>query len=183
MIRNWDPEGRRLRLIDAQSDVNTYDLLRSCKVVLPYTSTIGIEAAYQAKPVLTSTKCYYAGMGFTWDPDSPEAYFDLLKKILEGEISTPALESTEIAALSYLILLNGASLPTRFLPDDCRIWARESPRSLWNEPAQKMLIDCLTNNVPLAYLQFLKVIRNAVAPKSIIQRTIEWIRMRMPQKA
>ena len=178
MIRKLDPEGRRLRLIDAQSDVNTYDVLRSCKVVLPYTSTIGVEAAYQGKPVITSTKCYYAAMGFTWDPDSPEAYFDLLKKCLQGEISTPAPESTELAALSYLILLNGTSLPTRFLPDDCRVWARESPRSLWNESAQKMLIDCLTNTNPLAYLQFLKVMRNATVSKSLLQRTIEWMRMR-----
>jgi hypothetical protein len=181
MIRNWDPEGRRLWLIDAKSDVNTYDLLRSCKAVLPYTSTIGVEAAYQGKPVITCTKCYYAGMGFTWDPDSPEAYFDLLKKSLQGEISTPTPESTELAALSYLISLNGTTLPTRFLPDDCRVWARESPRSLWNESAQKTLIDCLTNRVPLAYLQFLKVTRNATVSKSILRRTIEWMRMRMAQ--
>lgn len=182
MIRNWDPEGRRLRLVDAQSDVNTYDLLRSCKAVLPYTSTIGVEAAYQGKPVITSTKCYYAAMGFTWDPDSREAYFDLLKKSLQGEISTPAPESTDLAALSYLILLNGTTLPTRFLPDDCRVWGRESPRSLWNENAQKMLIDCLTNTTPLTYLQFLKVMRNATVSKSILQRTIEWMRIPMPQK-
>jgi hypothetical protein len=179
MIRKWDPEGQRLRLIDAQSDVNTYDLLRSSKVVLPYTSTIGVEAAYQGKPVITSTQCYYAGMGFTWDPDSSEAYFDLLKKSLQGEISTPAPESTDLAALSYLILLNGASLPTRFLPDDCRLWARESPRSLWTESPQKMLIDCLTNNVPLAYLQFLEVMRNFTVRKSVLQRTIEWMRLRI----
>jgi hypothetical protein len=182
MIRNWDPEERRLRLIDAQSDVNTYDLLRSCKVVLPYTSTIGVEAAYQGKPVITSTKCYYAAMGFTWDPDSAEAYFDLLKKSLQGEISTPAPESSELAALSYVIILNGMSLPTQFLPDDCRVWARKSPRSLWNESAQKMLIDCLTNNNALAYLQFLKVMRNATASKSILQRTLEWMRMRVARK-
>jgi hypothetical protein len=182
MIRDWDPEGRRLRLIDAQSDVNTYDLLRSCKAVLPYTSTIGVEAAYQGKPVITSTKCYYAGMGFTWDPDSPEAYFDLLKKSLQGEISTPAPESTELAALSYVILLHGASVPTRFLPDDCRVWARQSPRSLWNENGQKMLIDCLTKSAPLAYLQFLKITRNVTVSKSFLQRTIEWMQMKMPQK-
>jgi hypothetical protein len=182
MIRNWDPDGRRLRLIDAQSDVNTYDLLRSCKVVLPYTSTVGVEAAYQGKPVITSTKCYYAGMGFTWDPDSPGAYFDLLAKSLRDGISTPAPESSELAALSYLILLNGSALPTRFLPDDCRGWARETPQSLWNESAQKMLIDCLTNRVPLTYLQFLKVMRNATVSKTILQRTIEWVRARMPQR-
>jgi hypothetical protein len=182
LIQNLDPEGRRLRLIDAKSDVNTYDLLRSCKAVLPYTSTIGVEAAYQGKPVITCTKCYYAGMGFTWDPDSPEAYFDLLKKSLEGGISMPAPESTEIAALSYLILLNGGSVPTRFLPDDCRIWAKESPRALWNESAQKMLIDCLTNITPLTYLQFLKVMRNATVSKNLLQRTIRWLRMRLPQK-
>jgi hypothetical protein len=182
MIRNWDPEGRRLRLIDAQSDVNTYDLLESCKAVLPYTSTIGVEAAYQGKPVITSTKCYYAGMGFTWDPDSSEAYFDLLKKSLQGEISTPRPESTELAALSYSILLNGTGLPTRFLPDDCRSWARKSPRSLWNENAQKMLIDSLTNTTPLAYLQFLKVMRNANVSKSRLQRMIEWMLIRKPQK-
>jgi hypothetical protein len=182
MIRNWDPEGRRLRLIDAQSDVNTYDLLRSCKAVLPYTSTIGVEAAYQGKPVITCTKCYYAGMGFTWDPGSPEAYFDLLKKTLQGEISIPAPESTKLAALSYLILLNGTTLRTEFLPDDCRNWARQSPRSLWNQSAQKMLTNCLTDNAPLAYLQFVKVMRTATVSKNILQRVIEWMRARMPHK-
>ena len=181
-IPSQDSKGQRLRLIDAQSDVNTYDLLRSCKAVLPYTSTIGVEAAYQGKPVITSTKCYYAGMGFTWDPDSSEEYFVLLKKTVQGEISTPGPESTEIAALSYLILLNGTGLPTRFLPDDCRAWARELPSSLWSESPQKMLIDCVTHTTPLAYIQFLNVMRKATASKSKLQRTIEWVRMRMPQK-
>jgi hypothetical protein len=182
MIRNWDPKGRRLRLIDAESDVNTYDLLRSCKAVLPYTSTIGVEAAYQGKPVITSANCYYAGMGFTWDPDSPEAYFDLLKKSLEGEISTPSRESSDLAALSYFILLNGTNLRTRFLPDDCRKWTGESPRSLWNEGAQKMLIECLTNGIPLAYLQFRKFVRDATVLKSSLRRTIKWMRTRMPHE-
>jgi hypothetical protein len=81
-----------------------------------------------------------------------------------------------------LIVLNGTNLPTRFLPDDCRGWASESPQSLWNESAQKMLIDCLTNRIPLTYLQFIKVMRNATASKSLLQRTLEWMRMRMPQK-
>ena len=182
MIRSWDPEGGRLRLIDAESDVNTYDLLRSCKVVLPFTSTIGVEAAYQGKPVITSTNCYYVGMGFTWDPESPEAYFDLLNKCLQGEISMPAPESTELAAFSFYILMNAMALPTRFLPADCRVWARESPRSLWSESAQKILIDCLTSSSPLAYLQFLKVLENATVSKSILQRTVEWLRLRRPQK-
>jgi Capsule polysaccharide biosynthesis protein len=183
MIRNWDPTARRLVLVDAQSDINTYDLLRSCRAVLPYTSTIGLEAAYEGKPVITSTKCYYAGIGFTWDPDSLEAYFDLLEKCLDGQISTPRPDSSQLAALSYLIVLSGGSLPTRFLPDDCRSWARASPHSLWNETAQKILIDCLINSTPLAYLLWLKLLRNGDLSKGKFRRTIEWMLTRMLQKS
>ena len=58
----------RCRFVAAEDSVNSYDLLRSARLVLPFTSNIGIEAAAIGKPVLVSGAAYYADLGFVWSP-------------------------------------------------------------------------------------------------------------------
>lgn len=78
--------GKRLRHIKPEEPVNTYDLMRGCKLVLPYNSTVGIEAAMLGIPVIAHTTVYYRDMGFGWGTDSSDDYFRTIASVLEGSL-------------------------------------------------------------------------------------------------
>lgn len=71
----------RIKFYKADALINTYDYISKCKIVLPYTSTMGIEALFMRKNVITHTNVYYAELGLARKPKSKEDYF---KAIIEG---------------------------------------------------------------------------------------------------
>ncbi|MEN4013011.1 MAG: hypothetical protein AB1453_05215 [Chloroflexota bacterium] len=73
-----------IRLIRAQDEVNTYDLIEVADVGLVYTTTVGLEMAMVGLPVVVAGQTHYRDRGFTCDPDSWVTYFKLLGHILEN---------------------------------------------------------------------------------------------------
>ncbi len=73
-----------IRLIRAQDEVNTYDLIDVADLGLVYTTTVGMEMAMSGVPVVVSGQTHYRDRGFTFDPDSWVSYFKLLGQILEN---------------------------------------------------------------------------------------------------
>jgi len=61
---------------------NTYDLVEIADFGLVYTTTVGMEMAMAGLPVIVAGKTHYAGKGFTLDPESWEAFEDLLSRVL-----------------------------------------------------------------------------------------------------
>ncbi|MFZ6021242.1 MAG: hypothetical protein ACOYXO_16720 [Chloroflexota bacterium] len=73
-----------IRLIRANDEINTYDLMEVADVGLVYTTTVGLEMAMMGLPVIVAGQTHYRERGFTYDPDSWVAYFKLLGHILEN---------------------------------------------------------------------------------------------------
>ena len=89
----------RCRFVAADDPVSSYDLLRSARLVLPFVSTIGIEAAAIGKSVLISGACYYADLGFVWSAGSREEYFDLLQRGVSGNLTLRPDQAERAVAL------------------------------------------------------------------------------------
>ena len=66
---------------------NTYDLVEIADFGLVYTTTVGMEMAMVGLPVIVAGKTHYAGKGFTLDPQSWEAFEDLLTRVLAAPAS------------------------------------------------------------------------------------------------
>jgi hypothetical protein len=73
-----------IHLIPAEAQVNTYDIVEIADLGLVYTTTVGMEMAMSGVPVIAVGQTHYRGKGFTLDPNSWEAYFDLLGQVLAG---------------------------------------------------------------------------------------------------
>jgi hypothetical protein len=73
-----------IRFIAAEDSVNTYDLLASCRVVLPYSSRVGIEGGVFGKSVVLAAHAYYENMAFVQVASSKEEYFDLIVASRKG---------------------------------------------------------------------------------------------------
>ncbi len=68
-------------VVDADADINTFDLVPLARAGLVYTSTVGLEMVLWGKPVVVAGRAFYRGKGFTLDPTTWEAYFDLLERL------------------------------------------------------------------------------------------------------
>jgi hypothetical protein len=73
-----------LHLVAADDPINTYDLIEIAELGLVYTTTVGMEMAMSGVPVVLAGQTHYRGKGFTLDPASWPAYFELLDQALEN---------------------------------------------------------------------------------------------------
>jgi hypothetical protein len=71
-----------IHLVPANAEINTYDIVEIADLGLVYTTTVGMEMAMSGVPVIVVGNTHYRNKGFTLDPDTWEAYFELLSKIL-----------------------------------------------------------------------------------------------------
>jgi hypothetical protein len=71
-----------IHLVPADAKVNTYDIVEVTDLGLVYTTTVGMEMAMSAVPVIVVGNTHYRNKGFTLDPESWQGYFALLSKVL-----------------------------------------------------------------------------------------------------
>lgn len=78
------PDGipENIHLVAADAAINTYDIVEIANLGLVYTTTVGMEMALSGVPAMVIGQTHYRQKGFTLDPNSWEAYFDLLEKVL-----------------------------------------------------------------------------------------------------
>ena len=145
--------GGRIRFFSAEAPVNTYDLIENAKVVLPFTSRAGIEAAMMGKPVVTSANCYYDHCGFTVAPASLADYFKAIDQSLAGG-HVPDEKARLSAALAFYLMEFCAVLNTPFTPQphDFPVWTDFTPADLGNLAEVKNLIAVVGGDASLPLL-------------------------------
>lgn len=70
-----------VKLVSADSEINTYSMLSVMDYCVTVRGTIGMEAAALGVPVITAGTGRYDHKGFTLDSDSQEHYLDLLRRL------------------------------------------------------------------------------------------------------
>ena len=154
ILRDHFGDDGRCRFVAAEDPVNSYDLLRSARLVLPFTSNIGMEAAAIGKPVLVSGAAYYADLGFVWSADSRDEYFALLRRGLKGDLE-PLLDQSDRAWICYYLSAVRNRIWTDFTPqpDDFWKWCGRAPESLFAEPEVSDMLEAIDTDVPVALLR------------------------------
>jgi hypothetical protein len=75
-----------ISILPPDTSVNTYRMLDDIDVALVFTSTVGLEMAYNGGPSIVAGDTHYRGHGFTFDATSREEYRSLLDRM--GELNT-----------------------------------------------------------------------------------------------
>jgi hypothetical protein len=93
VVHKFFPGGipENILLISADAEINTYDLIEIADLGLVYTTTVGMEMAMSGVPVIVIGQTHYRDKGFTLDPQTWDAFFELL---------TDLLSSTDITRLT-----------------------------------------------------------------------------------
>jgi hypothetical protein len=143
----------QVRFVAAEDDVNTYDLLDAARLVLPFVSTIGIEAAALGKPVVISGSAYYADLGFVWAPKTRDDYFDLVKRGARNEL--PLLPEQTDRAWRSVYLNSCHRVWTNFTPQppDFWRWVERQPDDLYTDPGVVDILTCIDDDIPLSIVQ------------------------------
>lgn len=143
----------RVMFIDSGDDVNTYDLIEEAKVVVPYISTVGIEAAALGKVVVTEGSSCYADLGFVWSAHTREEYFSLLDKALKGELILTKKMKDDAWKCYYLAQCCNWHI-TMFTPQpvDFAVWVKADPNVLLRRPEVLEIEHAISNNKPLSII-------------------------------
>jgi len=154
VLRDRFGDDPRCRFVAADDAVNTYDLLRSARLVLPFVSTIAIEAAAIGKPVLISGDSYFADLGFVWSAASRDEYFALLRRGLQGDLE-PLPDQSRRAWICYYLAAVRNRISTDFTPhpDDFWNWCRRAPNSLFADSEVSDILEAIDRDVPVSLLR------------------------------
>lgn len=154
----------RLKFVSAEAPVNTYNLVDGASIVLPFVSTIGIEAAALGKQVIVAGEPYYAGLGFVWAPKTRDQYFEWLARALSGDLS-PLPEQRERALLCYYLAALGNVVWTDFTPQpqDFWNWVERAPADFFAEAALDDLLTSVDQDIPLALVRHTRQARQPLA--------------------
>jgi hypothetical protein len=140
----------QVRFIPAEDPVNSYDLLEETRLVLPFVSTIGIEAAALGKPVIVGGAVYYADLGFVWSATTRAEYADLLTRGARGEL--PELpDQRDLAWRCFYLNAVCQRVWTAFgcQPQDFWRWVGRDPHELFDEPEVVDLLTAVEDDVPV----------------------------------
>jgi hypothetical protein len=85
----FDPLPPNVRVVPAESDVSTYTLSEIVDAGIVYTTKVGLEFACRGIPMVVVGEPFYRGKGFTWDPTTPEEYFEILESLPRGARMAP----------------------------------------------------------------------------------------------
>jgi hypothetical protein len=96
IIQNILPDvPSHIHILAPEAPINTYDLAGMIDLAVVYTTKVGLEFAARGLPVIVTGDAFYRGKGFTWDPATPQEYFELL-------LGVPGLRAEQtVLALRY----------------------------------------------------------------------------------
>lgn len=136
LLAEYSDLNGRVQFIAADDPINTYDLMSSARVVLPFTSRVGIEGSLLGKPVILCAHSFYETLPFVWSPNTADEYFRLIGEALSGKIQvSPSVQSA--ATTAYFLAEECLLMSTRFTPsaDDFHVWANVPPAQFWGDAA------------------------------------------------
>lgn len=137
----------RLYYCKSNEKINTYRVIENCKVVIPYTSTIGIEAAIMGKDVVLNTNVSYKDFEICYTPHTKKEYFSLILDILSGK-NQIELQNREINSyLAYYAHMTFTS-SSEFNTENEK-WVKKDFLEIAQETQTKYILDTIAENIPL----------------------------------
>lgn len=137
----------RVFFADTDHVLNTYEYIKQCKVVLPFTSTVGIEAALLEKRVILHTNVYYDKLGFAEIAESKQEYFYKIKEGIEKENFYP--KNLDNAWMAYLLIMN---VGRKCIFNETTVdWMNMTLKEISGEKFVREIIQSITEHIPTCY--------------------------------
>jgi len=140
-----DKYPNRIRYVLANEDVNSYQYIENSKLVLPFTSTIGMESALLLKPVIMHTNAFYRI--YLDDANTEDEYFDMIDQYLKKG-KKPEYDMDKLYLAYFYQVINGVSSCWSEGSDK---WMDYSIEELLVQYGVTDLLNVVINNIPILY--------------------------------
>lgn len=152
VLKSFEHESR-VKILRAEEPCNTYELLSKASLVLPVSTTVGLEAAILGVPVIMESDAYYARAPFVRFADSRNAYFGLIDTALHERRSLPELMREEACVWYYFSQVTN-SPQTQFtpIPQNFHTWVKWGYRKLCRNREASLVVQALSGDIPLCRL-------------------------------
>lgn len=143
------------RYVKSNEDINIYEYMEHCKVVIPWTSITGVEAGIMKKNILVHTNVYYENTSFVLRAHSQQEYFQILKECVLGKewlVSDEQVAFNE--ALRYFYYSMHMHLVTDFSIYNSDLWNGkvEDFMELLETEGVEEIIHIVAEGIPSPYL-------------------------------
>lgn len=155
LLYNNFGDNPRIKLYKYNEKINTYDFIKNCKVVLPLSSTVGLESVFLGKPVVVHSNCYYSKLNFVKAASNKEEYFSYIRQSLDGSIAI-SQEMMDEAYLAYFILMN-SRIKTIFSESNPE-WLMKDIEELNDDITVQRILDSIGKDIPIPYVNILDII-------------------------
>lgn len=149
-------EGNKLlRYVKSEEQINLYQYIEHCKVLIPWASTVGMEAGIMGKNVLVHTNVYYENAIFACRAYTREEYFEKLEKCITcGEFLAGNKQQAYEEALRYFYYTMNRRLKTDFtiVSSFDSPWKFNSFGELIKAEGIDEVVQIVAENVPSVYL-------------------------------
>lgn len=153
IINNY-PE--RITYVGAADDINTYQYIEACKVVLPYSSTVGLEAVMLNKPIVVHTNVYYGK--YVYKANNKEDYLKKIKYYLtHSETRFICNDNIYLAYLFQMFHL----IKTRW-SEAFDEWLDYSLDEIDQLEGVDNIIDIIISDIPATYSNLKKYLNNEI---------------------
>ncbi|MDE6433369.1 MAG: hypothetical protein K2L07_03995 [Lachnospiraceae bacterium] len=147
----------RIFFADAAAKVNTYQYIEACKLVLPYTSTTGIESVLMGKNVILHTNVYYDDIDIAYKAHSKQDYFDKIQYYLQHSQSA-ICQNIENAYMAYYFLRH-YDIRTPFTECDQTKWIGLSVKEICEMPGVEEIVGIIAQNEPAVYKNVKRILK------------------------
>lgn len=138
---------KRVHIVKSDDPINSYSLLKYAKVVLPLSSTLGIESAILDKVVVTHSRCYYNSCSFVYSADSKEDYFNYILQGLNAKQHKLNKEQHEEACMA-LVLAKNCCVNSDFNEVDLK-WLNLTMEELSNSKGVDIIVNAIVHEIPV----------------------------------
>lgn len=159
-MREMFSKSDRFTMYSCDEEINTYRLIENSTIVLPYVSTIGVEAALFGKTVIVESDSYYSDSSFVQKANSKAEYFDKIKSSLDLP-NKRTDEQYEEALKVYYISQKCTQESTAFTPNNVnyREWIQMEYEVLLKQESVAKIVESLATKTPLALLNHRIIIK------------------------
>lgn len=157
-----------IKFISAEQPDSIYEFFKQCKLVLPVSSTAGIEAACLGKPIILESRAYYRKASFAEVVKSRTEYFNMIRRI----VKCPQIlaEPKKQEALIWYFMQKISCGKTRITPDpaDFDQWSKLKPYEVFRDPVLLSVFESISKDIPFAFCRLKSLLFNNRGLKKII---------------
>jgi hypothetical protein len=153
----------RFKFISCNDQINTYKLLNHIKVVLPYTSTVGVEAGISGKTVIMENNCYYSEMPWVIKAEGIVDYYECIAKALQSDpLQTQDNKDAALLCFYYAQICNRQSTPFTPIQINYDSWTQMDIMELSRHPTVHMYMNAIIEGTPVAELAHRRIMSESL---------------------